>query len=480
MNKRDRFMEPEEIMAYLDGELSTDRAAIAAEHLKECHECQNLAGDLREVSQALMTWEIAAPEIAMSSEIAGAFATKGEKRTQPAVRTASFPVWPKIFSLRGLAWTGGVVVAAFLLLVISTPTLLKSREGAERAAQMARERQRTLDQSRVAGDSVTGSGPPQSTAGALESYSYNGAAANDKSGATGKLDKNSLATYANAERGESFALTFSSDASNFTGAGTGNVEKFQVPQVRLPAGNTGATTVATGPMIIHTAQITLSTKDFEKTRAGVEDTLKRHNGYVGQMNVTTPTGGARMLNATLRIPASQLESTLAELKALGRVEAESQGGEEVTQRYVDLEARLANARNSEVRLTQILQRAGKLSDVLSVEEQIETVRGQIEEMQAEKKTLSNQIDFATLTATVTEVYKEQLQVVPNATSTRFRNAAVEGYRTMVDGIVSLLLFLISVAPTLLLWTAILFFPVRWAWPRLKKKLAQQEAETHHG
>jgi hypothetical protein len=231
-------------------------------------------------------------------------------------------------------------------------------------------------------------------------------------------------------------------------------------------------------MIIHTAQITLSTKDFEKTRAGVEDTLKRHSGYVGQMNVTTPTSGARTLNATLRIPASQLESTLVELKALGRVEAESQGGEEVTQRYVDLEARLANARNSEVRLTQILQRAGKLSDVLAVEEQIETVRGQIEEMQAEKKMLSNQIDFATLTATVTEVYKEQLQVVPNSTGTQFRNAAISGYRAMVDGIVSLLLLVISVAPSLLLWAAILFFPVRWAWRKLRKKMAQQEAEAH--
>jgi len=114
--------------------------------------------------------------------------------------------------------------------------------------------------------------------------------------------------------------------------------------------------------------------------------------------------------------------------------------------------------------------------VLEVEEQIETVRGQIEEMQAEKKTLSNQIDFATLTATVTEVYKEQLQVVPNATSTRFRNAAVEGYRTMVDGIVSLLLFVISVAPSLLLWAAILFFPVRWAWRKLRKKIGEVKPE----
>ncbi len=164
------------------------------------------------------------------------------------------------------------------------------------------------------------------------------------------------------------------------------------------------------------------------------------------------------------------------MKSLGKVVGESQGGEEVTQRYIDLEARLANARNSEVRLTQILQRAGKLSDVLAVEEQIENVRGEIEQMTAEKKTLSNQIDFATLTATVAEEFKEQLQVVPDSTSTRFRNAAVEGYRTMVDGIVGLLLFLVSVGPSLLLWIAVLFFPVRWAWRKLRKKMAEAKVE----
>jgi hypothetical protein len=137
-----------------------------------------------------------------------------------------------------------------------------------------------------------------------------------------------------------------------------------------------------------------------------------------------------------------------------------------------LEARLANARNTERRLTELLQqRTGNLSDVLAVENEHARVRGEIERMEAEKKNMSNQVSFATLTATIAEDYKAQLQVVPPSTSTRLSNAAVEGYKSMVDGIVSLVLFLLEDGPTLLLWGAILFFPARWVWKRVRHGFA---------
>jgi len=154
---------------------------------------------------------------------------------------------------------------------------------------------------------------------------------------------------------------------------------------------------------------------------------------------------------------------------LGRVESESQSGEEVTEQYVDLEARLTNARNTELRLTDLLrQRTGKLSDVLAVEKSIDEVRGSIERMEAEKKNLGNRVDFATLTLRVTEDYKAQMQVLPTSLLTRFQNAAVDGYRGMVDGVAAVLLTLLSYGPSLLLWAALLFFPVRAAWRRLRR------------
>src|SRR4029077_8648405 len=210
--------------------------------------------------------------------------------------------------------------------------------------------------------------------------------------------------------------------------------------------------VTNGPMIIRTADLSLITKEFDKARANLEAILKRHRGYVGELKAGGSTGSGRTLTATLRVPADQLDATLTEVKTLGRVESESQSGQDVTSQYVDLQARLANARNTEQRLTDLLRnRTGKLSDVLEVEQELDRVRGEIEQMEAERKNMSNQVSYATLNATIAEDYKAQLQVVPPSTATRLCNAAVEGYRSMADGVVSLALFLLSTGPSLLLW-----------------------------
>ena len=92
-------------------------------------------------------------------------------------------------------------------------------------------------------------------------------------------------------------------------------------------------------------------KDFDAARASLDGVLARHNGYAAGLNVATPQGAARMLQASLRIPAPQLVAAVAELKSLGRVENETQGGEEVTQQHADLVARLKNSRETEPRLS---------------------------------------------------------------------------------------------------------------------------------
>jgi hypothetical protein len=224
-----------------------------------------------------------------------------------------------------------------------------------------------------------------------------------------------------------------------------------------------------GVMIARTAELTLTTNEFDKARAALEDILKRHSGYLGQLNVNAPAGAGRTLDATLRLPADQRDAGIAEVKKLGRVEAESQTGEEVTAQYVDLEARLSNARNTEQRLTDMLrERTGKLADVLAVEEAVSRVRGEIEQMEAEKKNLTKRVEFLTLQVRVTEDYRAQLHLAPDSILGRFRNAAIQGYRLVIDGVVALVMFLLSYGPSLLIWAAILFFPARYAYRKLRR------------
>jgi hypothetical protein len=415
MNKIIHPIEPEELMAYLDGEVTADRATATAAHLGECAECQGVVADLRSVSQNLKTWKVEPPKSATPA-IAPALA-----ENRPASRNVFPAEWRSWREVLGqywptVAWAG--TAAAIFLLVFGTVRFIGSN-----ANNVFSQVGSQIENSGSSRDRITASLSPPSTA---------------------------------PVNGREFTQLLQLSPG--------------VAQTKQPAAQQEQTT--NGPLIIRTADLSLITKDFDKARANLEALVKRHRGYVGELKAGGSTGSERTLSATLRVPADQLDLTLTEIKTLGRVESESQSGQDVTSRYVDLQARLANARNTEQRLTDLLRnRTGKLSDVLEVEQELDRVRGEIERMEAERKNMSNQVSYATLNATITEDYKAQLQVVPPATSTRLSNAAVDGYRSMVDGVVDLALFLLSNGPSLLLWGAILFMPARLVWKKVRRSFA---------
>lgn len=429
MSKIMHPIEPEELMAYLDGELSAERAAETAAHLAECTECKGIVDGLRRVSQRVHAWEIEFPEQKTSHAIADALQ---QVRAIPAVATVSRRTWRHRFNMSRLspAWIGGV--AAIVVVVASSVSFMGRHQN----------------------------GPFQQVASQMEQGPIS---------ATRQLYISRSAGDGNQDRLQEFARLQAPPAASGEGHRAG---KAATAAGGLTSPEPGLN-LTSGPMVIRTAALSLTTKDFDKVRARLEEILKRHRGYIGELKVGGATRSGRILTSTLRVPADQLDGTLTELKTLGRVESESQGGQDVTSQYVDLQARLENARNTEKRLTDLLgQRTGKLSDVLEVEQEVDRVRGEIERMEAERKNMSNQVSFATLNVSVSEEYKAQLEAVPPSTATRLSNAAVEGYRSLVDGVVDVILFLLSNGPSWLFWGALLFVPARFAWKTMRRRYAE--------
>ena len=222
-------------------------------------------------------------------------------------------------------------------------------------------------------------------------------------------------------------------------------------------------------MIARTASVSLTVKDFATLEASVKAIAQRHNGYIASLSSASPQDAARTLTATLRIPSAQLEATIAELKQLGRVEQESQSGEEVTKEFTDRAARMKNARATEETLLDVLRNhTGQVKDILATEQEIARVRGDIEQMEADQRSLQTRVDFATVELSVQEEYKASLQGAPTATATRLHNAAVDGYRAAVDSVIGVGVWALQALPTILLWVVALFAPARWIWKRLRR------------
>jgi hypothetical protein len=213
-------------------------------------------------------------------------------------------------------------------------------------------------------------------------------------------------------------------------------------------------------MIARTVSLIIVVKDFAAARASLDNILAKHHGYAAQLTVSTPENAARSFQASLRVPAPELSSAMSDFKTLGRVENETQSGEEVTQQHADLEQRLKTARETEERFRAILQqRTGKVEEVLEVEEQIARVCGEIESMEAELKALDHRVDFATVDLQLAEEYSARLSSHSSSVSNRMHNAFVAGLSNAAATLLGIVLFLEEYGPVLLIWLVILGVPV---------------------
>jgi anti-sigma factor RsiW len=433
--------EQEEVMAYLDGEISADRAAEIAQHMQQCIECQALAATFRNLSQQFAAWEIESSPARLTEQMTKQLAAAAPPQSSAKLSIADMTPLQRVIEFvrssraRPWAWAGAGALAMAAFIALTLPVLYTKSHSSETAAT------RELP---LTGRSVT----------ALRAVVPQPASVD---GSVAKYQDEVKDLQALQRRVEEARLSSSLEESASSASPS--------PGALPPAGTPSA------PLIARTASLSLVVKDFASVESAVKSVTARHSGYIGELNTSTPPDAAKTFSATLRIPSAQLDAALAELKQLGRVDQETQAGEEITKQYTDLVARLKNSRATEQRLLDVLRNnTGKVKDVLEVENEISRVRGEIEEMEADQRGLQSRVDFATITLSIAEEYKASLQGSPTSTSTRLHNSFVEGYRAVVENVIGLLAWLLEAGPTLILWAAILFFPARWAWKRIRRAL----------
>jgi hypothetical protein len=150
-------------------------------------------------------------------------------------------------------------------------------------------------------------------------------------------------------------------------------------------------------LIIKTGLLELQVKVVNDAVKAAAAKITALDGYVSG---SEQFGEGEFVTATItyRIPADRWEEGLAALRSLAlKVVTERTGTEDVTGQVVDLRARIANLGATEKALQGIMTQATKISDVLAVQAELTTVRGQIEEATAQKQHLEAQAAFSTLT-----------------------------------------------------------------------------------
>ncbi len=155
--------------------------------------------------------------------------------------------------------------------------------------------------------------------------------------------------------------------------------------------------------IIHTAELRLVVKDIPKLESELTALVDAAGGYAATANVQGEEERYRTGRWVFRVPVERFGTFLSDLKKLGEVRQFSTTADDVTEAYVDLEARLRNKRQEEERLLKLLAEAtGKLEDILMVEKELSRVREEIERMDGQFRSLSNKAELTTITVTAGE------------------------------------------------------------------------------
>ena len=147
--------------------------------------------------------------------------------------------------------------------------------------------------------------------------------------------------------------------------------------------------------IISQASLSVEVEDVAGAVAQVRTIVETRGGFISQL-ATTGTPGRQRSDLTVRVPQREFFDTLDSIKGLGKVWAENAGSEDVTERFIDLEARLRSAQREEESLLSLLERADTVSNILTIERELFRVRSELERMQGQINYLSRRVDLATI------------------------------------------------------------------------------------
>lgn len=201
----------------------------------------------------------------------------------------------------------------------------------------------------------------------------------------------------------------------------------------------------TSRKLIKEVSLLVETKEYDDYIKGLRDNVTSNGGYIETSDETSDSD-FRSFTATIRIPAEKTDTFTKLVSDNVTVKERSESVEDVTEKYVDIEARIKVFKAEEESLIEIMKQTDNVTDLLSVKEQLTEVRAQIESYTAQLKSLENKTDYSTITLTVNEVERE---VESEGYWSEIWNNIVDAFNNIIGFLVDIFAFILSTLPYIL-------------------------------
>ncbi len=150
--------------------------------------------------------------------------------------------------------------------------------------------------------------------------------------------------------------------------------------------------------VIRMAELTVEVRDVDEGAKSLMRIAEMAGGFVASTTVVrqTPSYGTFVL----RVPASQFAPVLERIERMGEVKERHVSGQDITEEFIDLQARIHNLERHERQLLTFMDRATKVADLLAIEQELARVRGEIEQSTGRLRFMSNRVELAAVEVTL--------------------------------------------------------------------------------
>ena len=204
----------------------------------------------------------------------------------------------------------------------------------------------------------------------------------------GCVTKKKKAIAPNAPFGDQVIVGYDSNANPIYGSGESSL-----------AGRSDE--IGQDRMMVWKANLTIETPDVSNAVAQAVSLAEKNGGYVESRSENS----RYSTTLKLRIPTKSFTNVVGSVEALGSVTSRRVENKDVTDEYIDTDARLKNKIVLRDRLRGLLDKATEVKDILAIETELNRVQGDIDSMEARIKSLKGKVDLATLDLTF--VLKEE-------------------------------------------------------------------------
>jgi hypothetical protein len=193
-----------------------------------------------------------------------------------------------------------------------------------------------------------------------------------------------------------------SSAANAGAAADGNAKAVNTSQPadlqRTGSGFTGLAAEGSDALtrkIMYKAQLTMQVEVYAESQRAIQEVVQRSGGYVLQFN-ESETATEKNGMFVIKVPANGFQSLLTELEKLHPLKQKNIQGQDVTEEFVDLTARLKARQAVESRLLDFMKEAKKTDELIQYSNELGKVQEEIERIKGRMRYLEQNVDYSTI------------------------------------------------------------------------------------